>query len=85
MAHLLVEALIPYPCVKNGRQMVAGVGDHFELHAFAARTAQRRRQVKIIGGSQTQKQAIRRRAEIEAEAKEKAAAKAAAKAAKNKK
>lgn len=78
MAHVLVKALTAYPCAKNGRQMVAAKGDTFELHAFAARTAQRRGKVEIIGGSATQKKAIKGHAK-------KQAAKAEAKAAKAKK
>lgn len=62
MAHVEVEAQVPYPCFKNGRQKVAAVGERFELHAFAARTAQRRRLVKIVGPSKTQLAAIKARA-----------------------
>jgi hypothetical protein len=62
MAHVLCEALVDYPCTKDGRPHVAGRGQQFELHARAALTAQKRGKLRIVGPSKNQMDAIKARA-----------------------
>ena len=62
MAHVLCEAIVDYPCIKDGRSSVAGRGTEFELHARAALTAQKRGKLRIIGPSKVQMAAIKARA-----------------------
>ncbi|MEE9481219.1 MAG: hypothetical protein V3V34_11850 [Kiloniellales bacterium] len=62
MAHVTCEAIVDYPCIKDGRPHVAGRGAEFELHAMAALTAQRRGKLRIVGPSKIQLAAIKARA-----------------------
>lgn len=80
MSHVLCEALVDYPCIKDGRPHVAGRGTEFELIARAALTAQKRGKLRIIGPSKIQMAAIKARAKRlgdKANAKTKAKAEAA--------